>query len=443
MAGHEVPRGRERSAQAALLEQLGFPVANDRSADSGNSNGGGKDAVQTALASMDAATRAQLLSALLNLKQQATGNSPAASNPSPRPVAAVNSPRPLSHPSPRDLNHSPYQSQSSPRAFSNGGGSQHDSPQSFYGPATPHPLQQQHPVSMSAPMNNPFQPHPAALTTSLPPSLVSSPAQSPYIHAQAFYPTSQSNLPPQSLPQAQMNALSFQNAFSSPRPFDQQQQQHQQQQQQLHQQQQQQMSELQSQQLAMEMIARVGGMNPTSHDMNLRGGSATGGSYATNPDRDPSWGENEVRDFAVLITCFSLAHAFRLPFTVHVQSTHVTRLVQLHPRFLPPSLRVGPPLQQHSRLSRRILLPSRFSRHHATTIRERGSHRLATTATVAAAQSPRSRRSNSCARVRQCQLCRSTSPWTTLSSFAQHVRSTEWHVASIGTQRRWFEHRCW
>ncbi|ORY92774.1 hypothetical protein BCR35DRAFT_8085 [Leucosporidium creatinivorum] len=259
-------RQREKSAQEVLLEQLGFPVsqlAPNLGQDGASSS---KEQVNLALASMDSGTRAQLLNALLTLKQQTTSGSPAASNPSPR--AAALSPHPLNSP-----RYHEQPSQGSPLAYSSQPPSQHNSPQAFqsYNSPVPHPLQQQH----IPPSQAPYQPLPAALAASLPPSAVSSPVGSPYIHAtnpQPYYGPS----PAPQVPGSPFGTLpTYQNAFS-PRPFDAMQQQSQ--------------PPAVQAQLAMDLLARVNGQGVP--DMAMRGGSATGGSYATNPEGE-DWGETD------------------------------------------------------------------------------------------------------------------------------------------------------
>ncbi|KAK4047748.1 hypothetical protein OIV83_005256 [Microbotryomycetes sp. JL201] len=179
-------RDRERSAQEALLEQLGYPT--DQFVPSSSASTptpqyppplvNNKDQVTAALLNMEPQTRTHLLNALLQIKnqqqhqqhQQQHANSPASANGvSPRPMIHH-------HPSPRTDMHSSLSNQpsplatghiNSPQAFSNG-----SSPMPRYFPQVPQ--QQQH------------QQHSAHLGSqagSLPGSLVSSPAQSPYLQA--------------------------------------------------------------------------------------------------------------------------------------------------------------------------------------------------------------------------------------------------------------------
>lgn len=335
-------RQREKSAQEVLLEQLGFPVSQLAP----NLGQGGatssKEQVNQALASLDAGTRAQLLNALLTLKQQQTSGSPTASNPSPRAASAL---------SPHTLNSPRYHeqpSQGSPLAYSSQPPSQHNSPQPFqaYNSPVPHPLQQQHGPHSQAP----YQPLPAALAASLPPSAVSSPVGSPYIQATNsgnYYGPS----PAPQVPTSPFIPASYHNAFS-PRPFDAAQQSQ---------------SPAVQAQLAMDMFARVNGQGVP--DMGMRGGSATGGSYATNPEGE-DWGETDVSSRARLVVSLSRAY-LSLTSTVHVQPAHVAGShpsIRLHPSLFRSDLeRLLPPFRL-PRLSCRVLLAPRLSRHHASAI---------------------------------------------------------------------------
>lgn len=335
-------RQREKSVQETLLEQLGFPLAQHGSASNAPSpnspahsaspvagpivanssapSSSSKDHVTHAIASMDSNTRSQLLNALLTLKQQQqqqNGTSPAQSQASPRNV--VNSPRSsLHHNSPRvydqsqqqtHLHHQQQQHSTHPSPLATVH-SQHNSPHSLSSYNSPAPQYQHQAQQQLA----------AQLSGSLPPSLVSSPAASPYLHAtqpNQFTPTPGPVSTPQSLPSyvgimgqtTQPDAFAQQQfkqhlmAQQQPVPPQSQQQAPPPPQQQQQQQQQQQRLRLQHQQyhdvqmqLAMDMLARANGQQPApvGGDMNLRG-AATGESYASSTARREDWsGDNDV-----------------------------------------------------------------------------------------------------------------------------------------------------
>ncbi|KAK4703483.1 hypothetical protein P7C70_g2731, partial [Phenoliferia sp. Uapishka_3] len=244
--------------------------------------GGGQ--LAQAIANMDSATQGQLLSALL-ARQQAT--------------AAATQPRDHTLPG-----HSHYPATSQPS-------SHHSSPQTFnpYDANQQNALMQQHLAQ---------QYQLAALSVSLPPSHAPSPLASPYYNGGTpqYFPDQHQQLPPQfhqpqPLPQLHQHSshqhdpssatsspqpppLTYHNAFS-PRPFS-------------NQPGTDQGADVQAL-IAMDALARVSGSMPpqgqTSYvdtsmngngfagDMRIRGGSATGGSYATTSGETEDWGDND------------------------------------------------------------------------------------------------------------------------------------------------------
>lgn len=274
-------RSTSKSPEEQLLDQLGlssreqgggFEPAEESTRGTGMGGGGGEAGTKAgqlanAIAGMDSATQSQLLAALLSQPQPS-----ASSTSAPDQYQSQQFAPPSNHPSPYQQPSPAHQPQPPSR---------HGSPHSFQtfssGPsANPlqHQSQYQLPVSMA---------HQAALNVSLPPSLVSSPVASPYLYpsnSSAYYPQ-----PPPSMQQIQqhhqaqalyLQQLQLQSQASpqaflpgnfqvpfSPHAFVPQQQ-------------------------------SGNGQAGPGGDMRMRGGSATGGSYATTADTD-DWGENEVR----------------------------------------------------------------------------------------------------------------------------------------------------
>lgn len=223
-----------------------------------------------AIATMDSATQAQLLSAL-----------------QPRSTLSMEHP----HQAPRQA--PPYDRRLSQPS------SQHGSPSAYPAYKQPSPHQQSHLPASSAPDYFALAlAQSTALNISLPPSVAPSPQASPFLHATPYYPPppslqqiqyqqQQLHLQPyqiQPSPQPFVPVNSFQNTFSpkaipensSP-------------------------GEVQRQQLTLDTLSRgFGGQSldggQVAGDMRIRGGSMTGESYATTAGAE-DWGENDVCHF--------------------------------------------------------------------------------------------------------------------------------------------------
>lgn len=316
-AGNSNPRKREKSVQETLLEQFGIQAhqsavsnapspAGSASSPAASAHGGKpKDNVTNAIANMDPSTRSQLLNALLTLKhqQQSNGASPGASIASPRNVPIIQSPRQAhkssnvydggqhhhQHQQAHQRQQASVQHHSSAHPSPLANFSQHNSPQPFSNYSSPMPTYPQQsqapPPQMLQQQAFQQQLEAAQMNGSLPPSLVSSPAGSPYLRATApnQYPVMTGAAPiPQSVPP--FTALPNMAMYGQQQNFTQTPQQQQQLQQQV---------QAMQTQLAMDMLSR-GNAQQVGGDMNLRG-QATGESYASTAAGREDWsGENDV-----------------------------------------------------------------------------------------------------------------------------------------------------